>query len=178
MQNKNMRKCTITFLIIQLFMGCKKEMKDSYIEYPTAVYSLIDTEREKLPAVLVINSALGDYQHKEQFPWHLSITIKFEQLAENGMPTREEDNSAILLEDAIEKELIKNQNAIFFSRETWNGRKKIIYRIQNPKIADRILKSLTQKNNILEWEYKIEKDLEWRFTEIYFDILNRANENA
>ena len=60
------------------------------IEYPEPVYSLFDTSRDDLPAVVVVNAALREFAHRDLFPWHLSVLITPRALAEHGMPTSEE----------------------------------------------------------------------------------------
>jgi hypothetical protein len=46
-----------------------------------------------------VNSALQAFDHRAVFPWYLSIVIEAQVLADNGMPTREEDNILYRLGD-------------------------------------------------------------------------------
>jgi hypothetical protein len=38
------------------------------IEYPEPLYSLFETSRDGLPAVVVVNAALREFLHRELFP--------------------------------------------------------------------------------------------------------------
>ncbi|KRA19921.1 DUF695 domain-containing protein [Lysobacter sp. Root604] len=60
------------------------------ITLPEPVYTLFDTTRQDLPAVVVVNDALLSFQHTDVFAWHLEVTVHAVDLAEQGMPSNEE----------------------------------------------------------------------------------------
>ena len=131
------------------------------ISIPEPHYTLFNTTRSDLPAVVVVNSALLSFVHTDIFPWHLEVTIDAVLLAENGMPTP--DESAILFElgDSIENALV-GYNALFLARSTWNGFRKLSFRVHNPKVAnDQLQKIITVETPLRQWDYHMEQDTEW-----------------
>jgi len=143
-------------------------------ELPKPHYALIDTSLDGLPVVLIVNSALVDFKAKEDFPWHLSIIIRFKGATKNGMPTRNESMIVTELSEQLERHLTSNNNSLFLARQTWNGEKQLLLRVSNPETADSILRTLTNTHNTREWEYRMEHDDHWEFAKIYFDVLAKA----
>src|SRR6187431_1703206 len=105
------------------------------IEYPEPVYTLFDTSRDGLPAVVVVNHALRDFAHHEVFPWHLSVIAAAIELADHGMPTRDECLVLDAVADLIDDAVLETRNAIFLARETWNGQRQLLYRVNDPEVA-------------------------------------------
>ena len=144
------------------------------IDYPVPDYSLLSTSLEGLPVVLVVNSTLVHFEPKDKFPWHLSIIIDVQDLAERGMPTSKESELLTTLSEQMDYELTKDGNALFFVRQTWNGHKQLLFRVMDPKLTDTTLKSLLSTHNIREWEYRMDHDGDWNLAKIYFDVLAGA----
>ena len=44
---------------------------------PEPHYSLFDTERDDMRAVVVVNTAALSFEERNIFPWHLEIVISF-----------------------------------------------------------------------------------------------------
>jgi hypothetical protein len=53
-------------------------------DIPEPHYTLIETSRGPDPAIVVVNSALRAFQHRDWLPWHLSIHISCPFLGDNG----------------------------------------------------------------------------------------------
>jgi|SRR5687767_2613492 len=145
------------------------------IEYPEPDYSLFDTSRDDLPAVVVVNAALRGFAHRDLFPWHLSVLITPHAMAEHGMPTREECVVLDAVDEEIEAVVTGDRNALFLARETWNGRRQLLFRVHDPEVADGSLQQLISRGSQQrEWEFQMEHDATWSFGEPYFSLLVRA----
>ena len=147
------------------------------IEYPEPVYCLFDTSREELPAVVVVNSALRQFLHRDLFPWHLSVLITPRAFAEHGMPTREECAILDTVGDEIEAAVTGDRNALFLARETWNARRQLLFRVHDPKVADGSLQQLISRGSQQrEWKFLMEHDAAWSFGEPYFSLFESAGD--
>src|SRR5688572_33287 len=97
---------------------------DTKVAIPEPHYSLLDTSRDDMPAVVVVNDALLSFEHKDLFEWHLEIAIEAIELGERGMPTSRETKLLDELGDAIESMLTGvttnhgSINALFLARVT------------------------------------------------------------
>jgi hypothetical protein len=151
-------------------------MSNEYIRIalPDPIYTIFNTSKARLPAVVVVNEALISFPHTDVFPWHLDVTIEASTLAENGMPSTEE--SAVLLEigDRIEAAIV-GQNALFLARVTWNGIRQILCRVHDPKVADTVLQRLlAERPTIREWRYDMKHDGEWALAGPFFQLFPLA----
>jgi hypothetical protein len=145
------------------------------IEYPEPIYSLFDTSRDDLPAVVVVNTALREFAHRDLFQWHLSVLITPHALAEQGMPTREECAVVNAVDDEIEAVVTGDRNAVFLARETWNGRRQLLFRVHDPKIAESSLQRLIARGSQQrEWEFLMEHDTSWSFAAPYLSLFESA----
>lgn len=148
------------------------------IEYPETIYSLIETSCDDLPSIVVVNGALPKFTHREIFPWHLSVIITPRDLAEQGMPTADENTVLHAIGEEIDAGVIRNGNALFLSRETWNGQRQLLYRVHNPDVADTCLRELIALNkHRRDWEYRMERDEPWSLAERMLSLLARADES-
>ena len=153
-------------------------MEEFKVIVPDDVYTIVEFKRDNLPAIMIINSALVDFEPKEVFSWNLSIVIQFNELAGNGMPTRNETSLIEPFEDYLFDNLKgdKNKpNALFFARITWNGTREIIYQVYEPRMADNLLKKIIDdKKYPREFDYRMECDEEWKLNKAYFDLFNNG----
>lgn len=147
------------------------------VEIPEPHYSLIDTERDGMPAVVVINDALEGFEHRDIFPWHLTITIEAIRLAKNGMPTKAEATLLDDLGDKLEESLAASTtehgatNILFLARVTCGGKRELVYRVHNPEIADNELKRQIARRVEREWSYEMCSDEEWGEAEFASELL-------
>ena len=129
---------------------------------PKPYYSLINTSKGHDPAVVVVNTALRSFKHREAFPWHLRLTIECKAFADNGMPTAEEVTTLEHFEDEITEALQRNDNAIFLARVTCRSEREIVYRVHDPEVTSHLLQSLAEDPSPLrEWDYRMEHDSGW-----------------
>jgi hypothetical protein len=133
---------------------------------PSPYYTLIETTRGLDPAIVVVNSALRTFAHRNNFPWHLSIQISCRTLGTNGMPTAAESTILGELEDAISSHVLAGANSVFLARITCHGTRELMYRVHDPEIANTPLERMTSEPEPLrEWEYRIEHDPTWKLAD-------------
>lgn len=154
------------------------------IEVPEPHFTLLETERSGSPEILVVNDALLPFAHKEIFPWHLEITIEARELADNGMPTREESAELDKLGDEIEAAVIATRtshgsdNVLFLSRSTWSGQRELAYRVHEPETVNAVLTRLVEGNNAREWSYEMHQDDEWADAMPMLDLVRSSRGDA
>ena len=144
------------------------------IEVPDPHYTLFDTSRGDLPAVVVVNDALLAFEHTDIFAWHLEVTIHANDLAEKGMPTSDESRLLFEIGDQIEKS-IGGYNGLFLARSTWNGLREIAFRVYDPDVADRALQEMLSQEQPRYWEFKMEHDPSWQQAGKYFQLFPSAS---
>lgn len=137
-------------------------------------YTLINTSRGSLPAVIVVNSALRSFDRRDEFPWHLRIEIDCKELAEKGMPTNAEGKVLYQLEDEIGAALDLQGNGIFAARITCNGHRELIYRIHDPeKAASNLQRLLENPTPLREWDFRMEEDADWNLVQAELRLLEK-----
>ena len=141
-------------------------MKEYKVLIPDEEYRIIEYEVENLPAIMVANISLKNFEPKEVFSWNLSIIIQFNELNNNGMPKKEETDLIIPFEECIDSELKGNDkdkpNSLFLARITWNGTREIIYRVFDPEIANDYLRNIIlNKISPREFDFRMESDENW-----------------
>lgn len=149
-------------------------MKQFQVLIPEEKYSVIEFIQEDLPGVGVINAALKDFEPKEVFAWHLSILIDLENLIENGMPSVDEreivDPFGDQLDTLIKGLNLEKPNALFLARITWNKTRELIWRVYEPKAANKELHQIIENNSSPRgFDYRMEEDVEWRLAKWHLD---------
>lgn len=141
-------------------------MKEYRVSIPREKYSILEFEQEEFPGIAVVNSALRNFESKEVFAWHLSVMVDFEDLIENGMPSKKELSVIEPFEnklDSMLKGLDKNKpNALFLGRITWKSTRELIWRIYNPEIANDVLQQIIKTNDAPRpFDFRMEQDTQW-----------------
>jgi hypothetical protein len=153
---------------------------DIRVTIPDPHYSLIDTSRGDMPAVVVVNDAVFSFSHKDVFPWHLEISIEVADVAENGMPTSREAKVLDDLGDAIESVLEQGRtkhgstNALFLARVTCDARREVIYRVHDPELANSALSKAVEKHQTREWSFNMSRDDSWETAQVFQDLYESA----
>jgi hypothetical protein len=141
---------------------------------PSPYYTLIETTRGPDPAIVVVNSALRMFAHRDYFPWHLSIQISCKTLGANGMPTAAERTILGELEEKISSHVLAAANSVFLARITCHGTQELKYRVHDPEVANTPLERMTSALAPLrEWEYRIEHDPTWKLADPELSLLER-----
>ena len=119
------------------------------VKIPENRYSIVHSSLDNKPAVIVVNSGIREFEPKDVFGWTCSLIIDFQDLAQNGMPTREESDIVLDYFEKLDADIRGDEihpNALFLARITWNGTFEAIWQVNNPKIVHEYL----QKNNSQE----------------------------
>ena len=119
------------------------------VKIPEIRYSIVHSSLDNKPAVIVVNSGIREFEPKDVFGWTCSLIIDFQDLAQNGMPTREESEIVLDYFEKLDADIRGDEihpNALFLARITWNGTFEAIWQVNNPKIVHEYL----QKNNSQE----------------------------
>lgn len=91
------------------------------------------------------------------------------------MPTTSEVEVLSKVEEKILSVLQTRRNVIFLARITCRGTRELIYRVHDPKLADRALQRLIYDNSQLrEWEYRMEQDISWSLAVPELALLERG----
>ncbi|MEM6738303.1 MAG: DUF695 domain-containing protein [Bacteroidota bacterium] len=142
-------------------------MKKYKVLIPEEKYQILEFRQDNLPGIVVINSALKNFEPKEVFAWHCSIIIEFEGLIENGMPAQKEQELVDQFGDDLDTKIKgpdkEKPNALFLGRITWNKTRELIWRVFDPEITNNYLSErIEQKDYPREFDYRIENDPEWK----------------
>jgi len=144
------------------------------IVVPEAHYTLFDTSRGDLPAVVVVNDALLTFQHTDIFAWHLEVTLSAVYLADGGMPTSDESRVLFQIGDEIERSVV-GYNALFLARSTSNGLRQIAFRVYDPDVAEQALQNMLAQRQSRPWEFRMDHDPTWERAGIYFQLFSSAS---
>ena len=145
-------------------------MTDYRVIVPEEHYQIIEFRQEDLPGIGVINKALCDFEPKVAFAWHLSLMIEFDELADKGMPSREEREVVDQFGDSLDA-IFKGDdpdkpNALFLARITWNKTRELIYRVYEPEPCHQYLtRMINEKTSPRAFAYRIDNDPEWKLAE-------------
>lgn len=166
-----------------ILAGCAASATKENTEYrvviPEEEFTLIEFRQNDLPGIATANSALVDFSPKVVFGWHLSILIEAENLANNGMPTPEEQELLYAFEDSMTPIIKENGNALLLARVTHDGTRELLYRVYDPEPAHQYLQSvLTSKTYLRPFDYRIDYDPDWDKAEWYLDAVSPLLNNS
>ena len=130
---------------------------------PEEVHTLVEFRQKDLPGFAMVKSALGKFESRTIFSWHLSVLIDCEELVANRLPSPNEQNVLYQFEDRLDSLIKTNGNALFLARVTHDGHREIIWRVRDPEIANAALREiLLSKGYQREFEFRIEEDPTWQ----------------
>jgi hypothetical protein len=132
-------------------------------------YDIRESKKGMPYKIMVVNSALKNYQFKDEYPWYLWIKIELKAVSgPNNMPTNNEAQILNNIEDHILSIIEKECNVQFVGRVTENGNRELFYYIDNPEITSKTIESYFKKTPIREIEYYIEKDPNWKIVNFFY----------
>ena len=145
------------------------EPNEVRVTFPEDVFSTMEFKQDDLPGVGVITSSLKDFKQRDVFSWHLSIMIQYKDLIENGMPSAQEREETAPfcnhLEELLKGENQDKPNGLFLGRFTWNATIELIWKIHDPKKADKELKRIIEtEEHPRPFDYNMEEDTEWELS--------------
>jgi hypothetical protein len=142
------------------------------IEYPKPLYVSLTTTLSGLPVVMVANGALRNFAHPDSFPYQLEITIRAKDIVEQGMPSKTEQVILNRVGDEIDTLLLHDYSALFLARYTWNGVRRLLYRVHDAQATNQRLQDAVKRNKpAREWEYKMAADIDWATSQPILDLL-------
>lgn len=159
-------------MLSKLFGKKKQALKKNQVSIviPDEEFSILEWKEADYPCIGVLNSALKGFEPKKIFSWHLSVIIDYEELINNGMPSQEERDIVDPFCDKLDEEIKAGGNALFLIRETWNGTRRMVWRVYDPEIVDAHLKYILQHQRYpRQLDYHMVQDLDWEQAKWYFD---------
>jgi hypothetical protein len=91
------------------------------VKIPENRYSIVHSSLDNKPAVIVVNSGIREFEPKDVFGWTCSLIMDFQDLAQNGMPTREESDIVLDYFEKLDADIRGDEiqpNALFLARIT------------------------------------------------------------
>lgn len=159
-------------LLTSVFSYAETNGKD--VKIPEEKFVVAESFADGMPAIIVVNTSLRKFKHKELYGWTCSLVIKFKETAMNGMPTMDESNFIYNYIEELDKTIKGDSdqpNALFLARITWNGTCEIIWQVKDPDIVHEYLGGIiTNKNYPRELDYRIEFDKKWDRVSVYNNI--------
>jgi hypothetical protein len=145
-------------------------MTDFKVIIPDEYYQIVEFKQDNCPGIAVINSALKTFEPKEVFSSHLSIMLNFEDMIENGMPSKNEQEVIDKYGDTLDYNIKgpdkDKPNGLFLARITWNKTRELIWRIYDAEIANNYLQQIIADNSSPRpFDYRIDPDEEWKLAE-------------
>lgn len=144
-------------------------MSEEYrVVIPDEVFAVLEWTEDDLPAICVVNQSLANFDPKIVFAWHLSIIVDCAELADNGMPTLDENAILDQIGDHFDENIKADGNALFLARITWNGTRQFLYRVYDPKVVNAFLTDIIQNDkHIRPFDFRMELDKDWEFANYY-----------
>lgn len=145
-------------------------MSEYRVIIPEEKFAILDFRQDDLPGIMVVNESLIGFEPKVVFAWHLSLMIQFSDLADNGMPTREEREVVDQFGDQLDAEFkgpeTEKPNALFLARITWNETRELIYRVFDPEpINQFLMEMINRKSYPRPYDFRIDPDEEWKLAQ-------------
>ena len=162
---------------------CFRKKKDNVAttQQTQDTFTVFSIEGDSLPCVGSINNRFANNKGWEEYPWNCSVVVRCKNVNDAQLPTNEESSILNDFEDRLNKRIVADPttpNALFFGRVNWNATRELIWKVKNPESVAAFLQSvMDDKNAILEIEFKIEKDKEWKLTEIYSTGISKTGLN-
>ncbi len=150
------------------------ETSSKNVKIPEEKFAVVESSADGKPAIIVVNTGLRKFKHKELYGWTCSLVIKFKDTAMNGMPTTDESNYVYNYIEGLDR-IIKGDapepNALYLARITWNGTCEVIWQVKDPKVVHEYLGSIIKTETYpRELDYRIEHDEKWEKVSVYYKI--------
>lgn len=135
--------------------------------FPEPLPARREGELDGLPTEMIVNTALKDYAEREDFPFHVWVSIGF-QANGSGLPTDKEARGLETVEDAVLAAVRKAGAGHFIGRTTWNGTREFNFYVEDPEAADERLETLGA-GQARPFVYEICEDPAWQRVDFFFD---------
>lgn len=122
-----------------------------------------------LPSIMIVNKSLKGYPNREEFPYHVWVSVGYRSSDElQGLPTEKEARALDSIEDALLAAVRKSAGGHYIGQTTGNGVREFNFYVDDPEPVDIKLESIgeQQKRPI---QYEICEDDAWNRVEYFFD---------
>ena len=134
-------------------------------------YSLVEGQKDGLPAVIVIDREAFTPERRGH-QWHLSVMMDCQELADQGMPTREEYLVLDREGDRVEAIVKATGGGFFMARITWHGTRQLLFRVSDPAtVANALQDDIARSQNERPWDFRMWEDVEWTEAEWYANAI-------
>jgi hypothetical protein len=124
-------------------------------------FSVAKGERDGLPVVCVLNTALADYRETARFPWLVEIEVRAEETTDSRLPVPAEIDALGGVEQRVQ-EALSAGGAHFVARQTWNQRQMLDFYVADGPAARRALEGLAAGTGLArELTFKVTQDEHW-----------------
>ena len=97
-------------------------MKEIRVIIPEEDFIMVKFIQEEFYGIMEINKSLLNFEPREVFSWNLSIMIYFNELDDNNMPTKAENEILLPFEKTIDIQIKGNDknkpNSLFLAKIT------------------------------------------------------------
>ncbi|MEJ8817237.1 DUF695 domain-containing protein [Lacibacter sp. H407] len=153
----------------------QKEFVEKYeaVRYNTENdnYSMLEAELEsgnKLFAV--INTELLEWDSRASHPWMAIVTLKYDGINNNGMPSDEDYELLNKIEEEIALDLKDIDGYLNVGRQTANGEREIYFACKDFRKPSKVFYKVQQSYSAnFEIEYDIYKDKYWQLFERFME---------
>jgi hypothetical protein len=153
-------------------------VNEHHVVLPDDSGCIVRFQQEGLTGIANIRLSLREFEPKIIFPWHLSLVVELQDLADNGMPSTAEQKVSDEFGEVLEAAFIgdpQHPNALFLARITWNGTRELVYRVYEPEPIDGYLRGLIDSNSSPRpFDYRMEHDPEWKRSEWHLNVAEKA----
>ncbi len=134
-------------------------------------YLLLDGKKDDLPAVIVVDREAFTPERRGH-GWHLSVMMDCQELADQGMPTREEYLVLDREGDRVEALVCATDRGFLMARVTWNGTRQLMFRVSDPEpVAKALSDEIAQNKNERPWDFRMWEDADWKEAEWYANAI-------
>lgn len=116
------------------------------------------------PVVGSINTAYKSYQAKYLYPWCLTINIALDlkNVKSNGLPNKDESNTAYKIEDELLSKIKKITRAAYIGHLFNDSFLDIYIYLDEPDKVNEFLQTQVNKKGVLRgFRYEIKQDKDW-----------------
>ena len=139
------------------------------------MFSVLEGEFDGYPVVAMICSDLKNYRGKNTTPWFLGLSTPLSKPTAQGLPTSEEAEDLNRWEDAVDREIRSQCNAIFVGRVTWKAHRELLYYISKPKPVVQQIQKLLDGGTTRTFAFRYDQDPEWANVSIYLRYVRRIS---
>ncbi len=130
-------------------------------------FALLETEMDGRRLIANIDLSLRAFADKSSFPWFLSLSIALKEADKDGLPTKREAETLNSWGDQVEAAITSAANFKYVGRVTWNGRRELLYQIDQPQAAASALQRLIDGGTTRPFAFRCQRDDSWNHVSNY-----------